>query len=100
MLAEQLAGGDLAAGALGLLGREQAGLGFAVDRAGEAEVRAVTGGGVGGAGAAGFGALDEALGEGAAAERLGVGQAVGQGGGRGGRGNGIGHIPILRHIQP
>ena len=86
------AGVNLPAGKLTLFRGEVAGLGLALHRTGKAGVGAVTGVGVGGAGAAGLGALHVTLADRAVAHGLGLGEALGQlSGGRNGNRGGGGH---------
>jgi len=63
MLAELVACLDLPTGDFRLLWGEQARLGAAPNGPSQAEARTVPGHGIGGARAAGFGALDEAFGD-------------------------------------
>ncbi|PYX32525.1 MAG: hypothetical protein DMG77_03015 [Acidobacteria bacterium] len=73
-----MSGLNLLAGDGGLFCRQEARVGLALDRAGEAEVRAMTSLGVIRTGAARFAALDGAFGQGAAAHGFGFSQFGGE----------------------
>ena len=100
MFAELAASRDLLPGDCGLLGREKPGTRLAPYGLSQAEVGAVTGFGVGGAGATGLAAPNGAFGNRAAAHGLWLSQRCGELANLGGDIGRSGHIRILRHIMP